>query len=76
VECVEDGGGGGVASAEFAGEVEGVGDSQAGEVMDEVANVEEKKEKEPAGRRRYGRAVEAYCWSSSGASGGSCWRMI
>ena len=33
MERVEDGGGGGIASAKFAGEVEGVGDSEAGEVM-------------------------------------------
>ena len=35
MERVEDGGGGGAASAEFAGEVEGVGDSEAGEVRAE-----------------------------------------
>ena len=32
MECFEDGGGGRFASAEFAGEVEGVGDSEAGEI--------------------------------------------
>ena len=35
---------------------------------------EQKKEREPAGRRRYGRAVEAYCWARSGASGGFSWQ--
>ena len=34
MECVEDGGGGGFASAEFAGEVEGIGDSEAGKVRE------------------------------------------
>lgn len=35
MECVEDGGGSRIASAEFAGEVEGVGNSEAGEVRAE-----------------------------------------
>jgi hypothetical protein len=44
VECVEDGGGGGVASAELAGEVEGIGNSEAGEVEEQQAKKQGGKE--------------------------------
>ena len=46
MECFEDGGGRGIASAKFAGEVEGVGDSEAGKMRREVEEVEEIKEVE------------------------------
>jgi len=44
VECFEDGGGGGIASAKFAGEVEGVGDSEAEKMRRELEEVEEIEE--------------------------------
>jgi hypothetical protein len=44
VECFEDGGGGGIASAKFAGEVEGVGDSEAGKMRRELEEVEDEEE--------------------------------
>ena len=42
MECVEDGGGSCVASAEFTGEAEGVGDSEAREVNKQGSKEESK----------------------------------
>jgi hypothetical protein len=48
VECVEDGSGGRAASAEFAREVAGVGDSEAGEMRRETEGLEDVEDREQA----------------------------
>jgi hypothetical protein len=73
VECFEDGGGGGIAPAEFAGEIEGAWDSEAGEIrlkVEEVEAVEERAGEIPPLRRApllCGGKQEA--WFQSGCRG-------
>ena len=52
MECFEDGGGSGIASAEFAGEAEGVGDSEAGKMRREVDEIKEVEEGMAEGNRK------------------------